>query len=293
MAVSINFNRRTTMRTLLLFALLALAGTAQATNNHNNEGGCRGNCEQPSGGDATAGAIADADANATATAISGAIAAVDVDVKNSNTNVVGVSNDNRDYNSNTNVAYGGKGGDGGNAYASGGDAYAKGGNAEQDQRQSQGQSQGQLQGQSQSSDNSNSSNNSSSQSTSLTFESTGEAKHTNRYGNNVSAYAPAIYSSSACTAGGLSGGASAMGVGVSLGGAKQDVQCQVRENARILSGLDPGLALMYLCQNDKVDIGAVLGAACKYTPPVVLPEPEPKPEPEHPIEVVTDDVKGK
>jgi hypothetical protein len=281
------------MRALLLLALFALSATAQATNNHNNEGGCRGNCEQPSGGDATAGAIADADANATS--ISGAIAAVDVDVKNSNTNVVGVSNDNRDYNSNTNVAYGGKGGDGGNAYASGGDAYAKGGNAEQDQRQSQGQSQGQLQGQSQSSDNSNSSNNSSSQSTSLTFESTGEAAHYNKYGNNVSAYAPAIYSSSACTGGGVSAGAAGMGFGVSVGGAKQDIQCQVRENARILSGLDPALAIMYLCQNDKVDVGAVLGAACKYTPPVVLPQPDPQPEtkPEQPIEVVTDDVKGK
>lgn len=261
------------MRNLIIAALfLTLSATAQATN---NEGGCRGNCEQP---DKT---NIDQNQSADATAIAGAIAgasasnhnSVGVRVSTSNRNDVDVNtsdyNANLNANHNTNVANGGRGGEGG-----------EGGTA--------------IQGQSQSSDNSNSSNNSSSQSTNLVFEGTGESKHYNKYGNNVGAIAPNIYSSSACTAGGLSGAASALGVGVSLGGAKQDPQCQIRENARILAGLDTGMAIDYLCKNPGVDVGAVLGAACKYTPPVVTPpiviDP---PVVAPPIEIVTDDVKGK
>lgn len=280
------------MRTLVLLALLALSGVAQATNNHNNDG-CRGNCAQPS--TAVSGSVSDADANAAA--LAAASADVDVGIKNSNTNVIGVGvdvsnknyntdiNDNRDFNSNTNVAYGGRGGEGGDAYAAGGSARQ-----DQGQDQSQAQQQGQTQGQSQSA----SANNAQANSQSINIEGTGEAEHYNKYGNNVGAYAPAIYSSSACTAGGVSAGAAGMGFGVSVGGAKQDIQCQVRENARILAGLDADLAITYLCKNDKVDIGAVLGAACKPpvvpAPPVVLPEPPVAPAP--PIEVIHDDVKG-
>lgn len=261
------------MRKLIIIgALLTLSFTAQATN---NEGGCRGNCEQP---DKT---NIDQNQSADATAVAGAIAgasasnhnSVGVGVSASNRNDVDVNtsdyNANLNANHNTNVANGGRGGEGG-----------EGGSA--------------IQGQSQSSDNSNSSNNSSSQSTNLVFEGTGESKHYNKYGNNVGAIAPNIYSSSACTAGGISGAASALGVGVSLGGAKQDPQCQIRENARILAGLDTGMAIDYLCKNPGVDVGAVLGAACKYTPPVVAPpiviDP---PVVTPPIEIVTDDVKGK
>jgi hypothetical protein len=282
------------MRTLLLLALLALSATAQATN-RDDEGGCRGNCEQPDktnidqdqlqgqhqgqaqgqaqGQNQGQSQSADATAVAGAIAVSGASAdnhnAVsnrnDVDVNTSDYN----KNSNESSNTNLNIAEGGRGGAGG-----------EGGSA--------------IQGQSQSSNNSNSSNNSSSQSTNVVFEGTGESKHYNKYGNNVGAVAPNIYSSSACTAGGLSGAASALGVGVSLGGAKQDPQCQIRENARILAGLDTGMAIDYLCKNPGVDVGAVLGAACKYTPPVVVPPVEPQPPVvEHPIEVITDDVKGK
>lgn len=289
------------MRYLLFIGLFALSGFAQATNNHNNEG-CRGNCQQPQGGPSQdqgqyqgqhqgqaqgqdQGQAQGQSQSADATAVAGAIAGASASADNHNSIGVGVSSSNRndvdvkttDYNANlnTNVAYGGKGGEGGSAYAKGGE----GGSA--------------TQGQSQSSDNSNSSNNSSQQSTSISFEGSGEATHYNKYGNNVSAFAPAIYSSSACTAGGVSAGAAGMGFGVSVGGAKQDPQCQVRENARILAGLDTSLAIEYLCKNTKVDIGEVLGAACKPTlpePPVVLPE-QPKPAP--PIEVVTEEVRGK
>lgn len=181
---------------------------------------------------------------------------------NANANANTNANDNANYN--TNVASGGAGGAGGNA--------------------EQGQSQLSL------NENSNSSNNSSSQSTNINFE----AAKQKRFGNNVSAIAPNIYSSSACTAGGLTGAASALGVGVSLGGAKQDIQCQVRENARILAGVDAGLAIEYLCRNTKVDIGATLGDLCKYTPPVVeQPIVVPPPEVAPPIITTNADVHGK
>lgn len=119
-----------------------------------------------------------------------------------------------------------------------------------------------------------------------------DAPKTYRYANNVNAFAPAIYSSSACTAGGVSGAASALGVGIALGGARQDPQCQVRENARILSGLDANLAILYLCANPAVDVGTVLGSACRppviVVPPVVMPEHKP----EIPVQVIEKDVKG-
>jgi hypothetical protein len=78
-----------------------------------------------------------------------------------------------------------------------------------------------------------------------------------------------------------------------LGGAKQDVQCQVRENARILAGLDAGMAIDYLCKNTKVDIGEVLGAACKYTAPVVVQPIAPEPPVVSPPIVTTDEIRGK
>lgn len=249
------------MKSLLIAVLLALSAPVFATNNNeegpgpNQDHTCQGghNCNTTGQGGGGE-ANAGAVAESNATAVAGASASAD----SSNVNL--------------NVA------EGGNAYASGGKAE---------------QSQGQLQGQSQSSNNSNSSNNSSSQSTNLTFEGTGEASHYNKYGNNVSAYAPAIYSSSACTAGGLSAGVAGMGFGASIGGAKQDPQCQVRENARILAGLNVDMAIMYLCANPAIDVGAVLGDACKppviVVPPIVLPEPETAPVP---IPVIEVDVKG-
>lgn len=214
-----------------------------------------------------------------------------------------------------------------NTYETGGGGHNEQGQS-QDQRQSQGQSQGQTQSaeanaaslaisESNASANNSNSNESSnvnlnvaeggqggqggnassaqanSQSTNLTFEGSGKADHYNKYGNNVGIAVPAIYSSSACTGGGLSGGASAFGMGIALGGAKQDIQCQVRENARILASLNPELSLIYLCANPTVDIGQVLGAACKPTPaaPIVVPE---KPQTQIPTVVlpVETDVKG-
>jgi hypothetical protein len=181
------------------------------------------------------------------------------------------------------VAFGGEGGS----------ASATGGNAEQSQGQVQSQSVSNSGNSANYNSQSNSGNNAS-QSTNINFESTGNARYYNKYGNNVSAYAPAIYSSSACTAGGLSGGVSGFGAGVSLGGAKQDPQCQVRENARILASLDANLALMYLCANPTVDVGKVLGTACKpQEPPVIVIPEQPKPEqPKPEIPVVVEKVKG-
>lgn len=260
---------------LFITMLMLVSGMAMAGDTYNESGPgpiqnheCQGghNCNTNGHGTITGGdssASAEASAAASAAAVSGSTSSASADSTNLNSNVSISEGGNS-----SSTAYGGAGG-----------------SAEQ--------SQGQVQGQSQSSDNSNSSNNSSSQN--VTFEGTGEAKHLNKYGNNVSAYAPAIYSSSACTAGGVSGGASGMGFGIALGGAKQDPQCQIRENARILSGLDTNLAILYLCANPGVDIGAVLGTACKPAPipepPVVLP-PVVTPEPEQPIEVITQPVKG-
>lgn len=192
----------------------------------------------------------------------------------------------------------------------------------QAQAQGQDQSQGQVQGQSQSADansvsiadaSNRNSNESSNANFNANYASGGQggsayssqgnsqsiniaAPKTYSHGNNVAAYAPAIYSSSACTGGGLSGGASAFGAGISLGGSKQDKQCQVRENARILSGLDANLAIMYLCANPLVDVGAVLGTACRppeAPAPVEPPHADPMPEAiPVPHRVVDDPVKG-
>lgn len=272
------------MKHLIFLILLTLSGAAFATNN----GGCTRNCNDiPPVGDVNQdqGQAQYQDQHqgqaqsqsADATAVAGAIAGASSESNNTNLNSLSNRNDidvnTSDYNANlnanhnTNVANGGEGGSA-------------------------------IQGQSQFSknDNSNSSNNSSRQSTSLVFEGTGKAGHYNRHGNNVNAFAPAIYSSSACTGGGLSGAASAFGMGLSLGGGRQDPQCQVRENARILSGLDHNLAIMYLCANPLVDVGTVLGEACKppviVVPPVVVPETKPAPLPSPFITPTDVDVKG-
>jgi hypothetical protein len=286
------------MKSYLSIVILLLSGVAFAggpvqgdkTENgngplqdHTCQGGHNCNSGGSGGGDATAGAIAGAEANSTAVSTSLSSASV--------ANINQVSNDS------SSTAYGG------DARAS-----AQGGSAEQQQGQSQNQyiedsgNSSSFSGVSNSGNSSNynsqsqsNSGNNASQSTSLNFESTGNARHYNKYGNNVSAYAPAIYSSSACTAGGLSGGVSGFGAGVSLGGAKQDPQCQVRENARILASLDASLALMYLCANLTVDVGKVLGSACKPADPIIVlpPQPEPpKPEVKPEIPVIDDKVKG-
>lgn len=269
------------MKHLLLLGLLALSNVAFATNNNesgpgpNQDHTCQGghNCNTTSqGGHNEQGQDQDQSQGQVQGQEQGQLQGQSQSSENNNTNLNLNSNSNE--NNSTSVS---RSESNSTSYSEGGDAYAEGGSANQ--------------GQTQSSDNSNSSNNSSSQN--VTFEGTGKADHYNKYGNNVSAYAPAIYSSSACTAGGLSAGVAGMGFGASIGGAKQDPQCQIRENARILAGLDTSLAIEYLCKNPGIDVGAVLGAACKPTvivaPPIVIPEPE---QPEQPIEVVTGEVKG-
>jgi hypothetical protein len=247
------------VKNLLVLALLALSPVAFATSNQNHE--CQGghNCNTydipPQSSQDQEQSQGQAQSQ-TATAVAGASASVE----SSNTNL--------NVNDNTNVA------NGGSAYAQGGVGLGVGGN--------------QSQGQSSENNNSNSGNNAA-QVTNVAVNTA--ASKTWRYSNNVSAIAPNIYSSSACTAGGLTGAASALGVGVSLGGAKQDPQCQIRENARILAGLNSDLAIEYLCKNPGVDIGTVLGAAC--IPPVVIDVPVVTDPPVVvPPIIITDDVKG-
>jgi hypothetical protein len=315
------------MKRFILFSLLIISSNAFATGGVYNGGdsnfkGGDHRCQTPNscadnghGTDTGKPDSIKVDIGVDASASAAAAASASSSASANSTNV--------NQNANSNTAYGGAGGAGGQG-GDGGTASAvafggEGGSAEQ--------SQGQVQSQSQRIDNSgnsassssvydsgnsssysgvnasgNSANsnvqsnagNNASQSTNINFESTGNARHYNKYGNNVSAYAPAIYSSSACTAGGLSGGVSGFGAGVSLGGAKQDPQCQVRENARILASLDADLALMYLCANPTVDVGTVLGTTCKPREPEVIVVPEqPKPEqPKPEIPVIDTKIKG-
>jgi len=263
------------MRTLLFLVLFALSGLALATGNQYNESGpgpiqdhtCQGgnNCN-------THGTETGTPQTSTNTFSVTSPLVTNVNSQDqhqgqaqaqdqsqgqsqvaSSVSIADASNRNYNESSNTNLNVA-EGGEGGTAY--------------------QGQSQNS------SNDNSNSGN-----AQSINIEAAKYRK------NTPSAYAPAIYSSSACTGGGLSGSAVAPGFGLSLGGSKQDPQCQVRENARILSGLDTDLAIMYLCANPLVDVGAVLGTACKPAEslPPIPEEPEPK---DPPVVVIQDQVKG-
>lgn len=281
--------------TLMLLSSIAFAGgPTQGDKTENGNGPlqdhtCQGghNCNGgAAGGNANAGAIAGANASAGASAsnetnvLVGQSTSVDVGVgiKNENTNL------NSDFNSNTNVAYGGRGGEGG-------DAYAKGGDANQSQGQVQGQHQGQSQGVYGSGNSSSYSGayndgNNSSQSISIVNNEAAYRKNTPSIG------APAIFASGACTGAGWSFGGSGPGYGMGVGASKTDPQCQVRENARILAGLDAKLAIDYLCKNALLDVGATLGDTCKYTapePPVVLP---PVADPEPPVVIIDSKVKG-
>jgi hypothetical protein len=126
--------------------------------------------------------------------------------------------------------------------------------------------------------------NNAAQSTNVTFEAAEIPKHT------PDATAPGIYTSNSC-AQGFGAGASGPGYGLSVGGNKIDKGCTVRENARILAGVDSALAIEYLCRNKHVDIGETLGELCK---PKLVPEPPVViyPEPEPPVTVIVEDVKG-
>lgn len=64
-------------------------------------------------------------------------------------------------------------------------------------------------------------------------------------------YAPAVYASGPC-AYGWSAGASIPGGGASFGRAKPDVNCDRRELARVLTPLNPALALKLLCADPLV-----------------------------------------
>lgn len=259
-----NITRRFNMKYLFLTILLALAAPVLATNNNplnecgNHGNNCGGNDIPPVGNDVEQ----SQEQSQSATATAGAIA------------VSGSSSSSTNTNTNNNTATGGSVNDSGNSSSTSNATGGAGGSA--------------TQGQSSENDNSNSSNNSASQNVNIAGDNN-VGDHEDKYGNNVAALAPNIYSSSACTAGGLSGAASALGVGVSLGGAKQDPQCQIRENARIIAGMYPELAMEYLCKNPGIDVGAVLGAAC--LPKVVEPVAAPAPVVE-PVPVVDDRIRG-
>jgi hypothetical protein len=281
------------MKKYLILAALLLASTAAfATNNNGDDEGCRGNCgsstqpasyDQDQGQSQAQGQHQAQEANASAGAVAGA----------SNTTVVGVGVgvDTRDYNTN-------------NVRAEGGDSYSHGGVQGQQQgisdsgnSSARGGDQAQTQGIVDSGNSSNSNINSNrndstainegnnaAQSTDITFEAAKSYKHT------PDATAPGIYTSNSC-AQGFGVGVAGPGYGASVGGNKIDKGCTVRENARILAGVDSSLAIEYLCRNKNVDIGETLGELCK---PKLVPEPPvvTYPEPEVPVTVITEDVKG-
>jgi len=114
--------------------------------------------------------------------------------------------------------------------------------------QSQEQSQGQEQSQSQEQGNS--------QNASVLNESERQAP---------SIDAPAVYASHPCTVG-WSAGLSVPGAGVSGGKVKADVGCERRELARVLTALNPALALRVLCADPLIKEVAHEGD-CDYLAP--------------------------
>lgn len=89
-------------------------------------------------------------------------------------------------------------------------------------------------------------------------------------------FAPAVYASGPC-AYGWSAGASIPGGGASFGKTKPDTNCDRRELARVLTPLNPYLALKVLCADPLVrelyaDSEEALDIECTYHPPVT-PEP--------------------
>jgi len=83
----------------------------------------------------------------------------------------------------------------------------------------------------------------------------------------ASANAPAVYASNVCAVGWSIGG-QLPGVGASGGKSKVDRDCNLRENIRIVSALNPALALKAACQLEGIREVAT-GDDCVYT----FPEP--------------------
>lgn len=84
-----------------------------------------------------------------------------------------------------------------------------------------------------------------------------------------SVFAPAVYASSPCAIGG-SVGLSGPGFGVSGGKARTDEPCNLREMIRVLTPLNPALALALACTDPAVK--AVAGdEGCKLPPAPQLP----------------------
>lgn len=89
-----------------------------------------------------------------------------------------------------------------------------------------------------------------------------------------SVFAPSVYASGPC-AYGWSAGASIPGGGASFGKAKPDTNCDRRELARVLTPLNPDLALRVLC-NDPLILelnrmeGLVAGDCSYMGPPLVI-----------------------
>ena len=93
------------------------------------------------------------------------------------------------------------------------------------------------------------------------------------------AYAPAVYASHSCALG-WSIGASAPGAGISGGKAKADPACERRELARVLTSLNPQLALTVLCADPIVAAVAVEGDCTYVAPPPIIVESDPAPAPD-------------
>lgn len=75
-------------------------------------------------------------------------------------------------------------------------------------------------------------------------------------------YAPAVYASGSCATG-WSAGVSIPGAGLSGGKSKSDPACDRREVARVLTPLNPQLALKVLC-NDPIVMAVASSSDCVY-----------------------------
>lgn len=78
-----------------------------------------------------------------------------------------------------------------------------------------------------------------------------------------------VFASHSCALGG-SLGLSGPGFGVTGGKAKSDPKCDLRETVRILSSLNPSLALALLCQEDPAVAKAAGPDGCKLPPPATV-----------------------
>jgi len=116
--------------------------------------------------------------------------------------------------------------------------------------------------------------NATSSATANTGASASSSDNSIRYEDRLQApavFAPAVYASGPC-AYGWSAGASAPGAGLSFGKSKPDAACDRRELARVLTPLNPALALKILCA-DPIAAEVATPEDCRYAAPTDTSKP--------------------